>query len=628
MEITDIINQTYKSILWLDFETRSKCDLIKMGAHRYCADSSTEILLTSYAINDGQVNVTEFDNFSEEFLLLLDDPMVLKIAHNADFDMAVLKYVAGIDVRVREWFDTAFQLAYYAHPRNLKGGAERLGATKKGEKDGVLFFSLPIKRKKNEPMLFDKGDFNNPKDYQKEWEAFKDYAKQDVGTMREIFNIMPMLPLIEIFTSQMTMEMNFNGVPFDAKLGYQIYKKALTYEDEAGDIALQKYGITNLKSVQQVQKALRENGVELASLNKKIRLGETHEILDLRDRATGSAFSKLPKASQRMCPDGRLHGEFIGFGAHTGRWSSRGVQLQNWKRILTDVSETLIEVKSYDHLAQHMRLCLGHVAGKAFTCADLSQIEARIVAWLAGSKWRMEAFASGVDIYARSAEKMFNIAHVEKGDKERYYGKCAELGFGYGGGHQAIQNIQPDFYLEEGEAKVRELVQRWRKANPEVVTLWRTLEDGMKKSMLRGSETISCGGTSLTFKYDGKDGKIELPSNRAIYYRSLHKTETGLAYRDYAVGENPRHVSIWGGTLLENVTQAIARDVLVQIMMRIKETLPNIECIATVHDEIWYLHNPNVFVLDVMLAEMARAIPWTRGLVTKGEGFTSDRYRK
>jgi DNA polymerase len=637
MDTYNIANKTFNGILWIDFETRSKVNLMDVGAHRYCVDPSTKVLLTAYAFNDSEINVCEADNLPDELLTLLNAKDVLKVAHNAEFDMAVLKYVLGIEIRVSEWYDTAYAAAYYAHPRNLKNLAKRLNLTAKGEQDGVLLFSVPRKKSKyeNAPSLFGvaRSDFNEPEENPKEWAEFKTYAKQDVGTMREAFNAMPIIPEIEIFTSQITMEMNFNGVPFDSTLGNAMYLKALDFEQTAGKIALDKYGIKNLKSTQQVQAALRANNVMLTSLNKKERAGETHEILDLRDRATGSAFAKLPKAFARVCPDGRLHGELVGFGAHTGRWSSRGVQLQNWKRILSEVDETLENVKSYDHLAQHMRLCLGYVPNMQFTYADLSQIEARIVAWLAGSTWRMDAFAAGVDIYARSAEKMFNIKHVAKDSKERYYGKCAELGFGYGGGHRAIENIQPDFYASEGEDKIRELVQRWRGANPEITTLWRTLENAMKLSMRKGRETIMCGKARVTFVYDGKSGKVILPSGRSIYYRGLHGIANArggidLHYMDYSLGGTPLHNALWGGVLLENITQAIARDVLVDIMWRVQRLDLWSEVIATVHDEIWYLHSTNVPMLDILLDEMKRPITWANGLITKGDGLTSDRYRK
>lgn len=636
MEISNIVNRTFKDILFLDFETRSKADLKNVGAHRYCVDQSTKVLLTAYAVGNGEVCVTEFDNFDDVFLSYLNNPTVLKVAHNAEFDMAVLKYVCGFELRYEEWFDTAYQAAYYGHPRSLKDLAKRLYLTQKKEQNGVLLFSIPRKNSKNEKsgnLFFVKqSDFNEPDDNPKEWQDFKEYAKQDIITMREAFYAMANIPEIELFTMQTTLEMNFNGVPFDVHLGAQIYGKALKYESEAGEIAKRLYGIDNLKSPKQVQDALKRNGVYLDSLNKKLRGGETHEILDLRDRASGSAFSKLPKAVERTCPDGRLHGEFIGYGAHTGRWSSRGVQLHNWKRILSDVDETLENVQSYEHLSQHLRLCLGYVPNMAFTCADLSQIEARIVAWLADSKWRMEAFANGVDIYARSAEKMFGIEHVEKSSKERFYGKCAELGLGYGGGHVAIQMIQPDFYEAEGETKIREIVERWRIANPEIKYLWGALERAMRNAMKNGREIIICGKAKISFIYDGKTGKVVLPSGRSLYYRGLHVIEgqygTQLAYLSYANGETPKHETFWGGTLLENVTQAIARDVIVDIMKRVKATGQPLAITGTVHDEIWYLHNPNVPALDILLEEMSRPIEWANGLVTKGDGFTSDRYRK
>ena len=379
--------------------------------------------------------------------------------------------------------------------------------------------------------------------------------------------------------------------------------------------------------------ALGKEGCGLASLNKKERNGVEHDILILRDQATGSAFSKIPTAFTRLCPDGRLRGEFVGHGAHTGRWSSRGTQLQNWARILSHVDTDLSNVRDYDHLRQHMRLCLGYAEGKRFTCADLSQIEARIVAWLAGCKWRMDAFANGVDIYARSAEKMFNKREVTKDDIERQYGKCAELGFGYGGGTAAIGAIQPDFYKSIGEAKAHELVQTWRAANPEICQLWRKFERAFIEAKRTGRCDVVVGNTTLRFLYDGYTARIDLPSGRALYYRGVTAVATGMGidlyYLDYSRGgENAVRVKFWGGTLLENITQAIAKDILTDIMRRVKQREPRSTCIGTVHDELWYSHDERLDVLRVVLEEMKRPITWAYGLITDGNGFTSDRYRK
>ena len=631
MKPIDIVEKRYRSILFIDFETRSRANLQDEGSHKYCRDGSTTVLLTAYAIDNQPVNVVEF-GVNDEVNEALLDPTVLKIAHNAEFDMGVLTHVLGYPLDYSEWFDTAFQAAYYGHPRKLEYLARRLGVTQKNAQDGVYFFSIPKKQAKGAEVIG--SPFNEPVDHPDEWEAFKVYAAQDVGTMREAFYAMNGLPEIEIEAMQLTFDMNFNGVPFDVPLSVKIYKRAYEYETEASNRAKSVYCIENLRSPKQVQDALQREGVNLQSLNKKLRGGVEHEILDLRDIASGTAFAKIPKAIKRLCFDGRLHGELIGNGAHTGRWSSRGVQLQNWAKILDEVNENLINIKSYEHLKQHMRLCLGHVPNMSFTFADLSQIEARIVAWLAGCKWRMEAFEAGVDIYARSAEKMFNIPKVNKGDKERQYGKCAELGLGYGGGIQAINNIQPDFYREVGAEKVQDLVNTWRNANPEIKRLWFLLEQAMRESIRTGQCAIRTGEVILKFQYDGKTGRIILPSGRALYYRGLHLAKkdvksTELVYLDYSRGgEHPVMVRFWGGTLLENITQAIARDVLVDDMRRVKLKAPYASVLCTVHDEIWYNHETRYDLLPTLLDEMAAPISWAPGLVTKGDGCTSDRYRK
>ncbi len=617
--------------LYIDFETRSEVDVQSVGTHKYAMHLSTDVVLVSWAVDDGAVKTEE--EVSEELRGLLEDPTILKIAHNAEFELAICKYVLGIDVNPYEWFDTAYQAAYFGYPRRLSHLTQQLGTTRKASSSEMLLFATPLceSRKAQSDELF-ASDYatvwrtkeTNPE----EWGKFLDYSRIDVEAMRECYKRLPKLPDIELFTMRFTFEMNFAGVPFDLELSQKIQSAADTYSSVANADAFFKYGIKNLRSTSQVQDALYAHGVLLISLNKKERAGVDHEILRLRDAATGAAFSKIKTAQTRLCYDNRLRGEFVGYGAHTGRWSSRGVQLQNFPRILSDVSADLSNVRSYDHLRQHMRLCIHAPKNFRFICADLSQIEARIVAWLAGCKWRMDAFAADEDIYSRSAERMFGLPHVDKSMPERQMGKCAELGLGYGGGGNAINRIAPDFYREQGSDKVADIVRRWRNANPEICELWRSLEKAFKSALTKGMCISLCGNTKIVFKYDGRAMVAVLPSGRALYYRNVYSTPEGLFYRDYSSGVEYGSLNkLWGGILLENVTQAIARDVLVEMMRKIREGGYPHECIGTVHDEVWYLARSN-YAIDDVLKIMAEPISWARGLITKGDGFVSDRYIK
>lgn len=621
--------------LYIDFETRSELNVKDAGAFKYTMHPSTEMLLVSWAVDDGEVRVDT--EISDELLALLEAEDVLKIAHNAEFDMCVCKFVLGLPVDPVEWYDTAYQAAYCAYPRKLSHLADALRTTAKASQDEMLLFAEPrcVGRKAQSDDLFGTDYatvWNEKEDYPEEWERFVEYSRGDVIVMRECHKKMRQLPPIEVCAMRLTFEMNMNGVPFDMGLATRIKSIADDYAGKASERALAEYGIKNLRSVKQVQEALQREGVQLTTLNKKMRNGVEHPILELKDQATGASFSKVDKAAERICPDGRLHGEFVGYGAHTGRWSSRGVQLQNMARILSPVSADLANVRDYDHLRQHLRLCVHAPKPYKFLCADLSQIEARIVAWFAGCKWRMEAFANNEDIYSRSAERMFNLPHVDKTMPERQMGKCAELGLGYGGSIGAIKNIAPDFVRTVGEGKVADIVERWRAANPEICGLWRTLERAMRTAFKQGSCRVQCGGALFFIAFDGKTAVLTLPSGHALYYRGLHESSDGnLAYLDYSNGVHcPRHEKMWGGTLLENITQAFARDVLVHIMYTLrKRNNPDWYCIGTVHDEIWYLvRDGKDSDLDVLLNAMSSPISWATGLVTKGDGFVDSRYVK
>lgn len=628
-----------RDILFIDFETRSEMDVSKVGSHRYLTDSSTEMIMVSYAFNDEPTQVAEF-SLPDRVAEAIENPKILKVAHNAEFDMGVCKYLCGLEIRYEDWFDTAYQASYYGYPRALKNLAIMLNTKRKASQEELMMFSIPVQRKSDKKdTLFSLGDetvYNTKETHPVQWEAFRQYAICDVDVMRDCFRLMAPLPAIEIFSMRVTFEMNFNGVPLDLKFAKQISDMEKDYRETAGRIALEKYGISNLRSVPQVKEALKKEGIYLGSLNVKERLGAEHEILDLREKATGAAFAKIPKMFERVCADGRLRGEFVGHGAHTGRWTARGVQLHNLTRIYGKVSDDLSKVESYSNLREHMRLILGNLRGYNFTCADLSQIEARIVAWLAGCKWRIEAFKNKEDIYARSAEKMFGIPHVSKHDPERHDGKCAELGFGYGGGVNAIRNINYDFYVEKGERKLQALVDMWRAANPEICALWRKLDRAMREAIATGGARLTLLTTTIYFAYDGRTMRVTLPSGRALYYRDVRLVETSrgsdIVYTDYTGrgAENGMREKMWGGTILENITQAIAKDVLIDIMRRVKQKYAELQPIGTVHDEIWYLssvglqYNP----LEALLREMSEEVSWAKGLVLSGDGFTDKRYIK
>lgn len=621
--------------LFIDLETRSELNVADVGSYPYAMHPTTDILLVTWALDDGAVHVDE--EVCDELYDLLENENVLKVAHNAEFDMSILKYVLGLPIDSCEWFDTAYQAAYLGYPRSLASLADALKTTAKSSKEEMLLFSTPrvLAREKQDDDLFGFSYdtiWNTKEDYPEEWERFKEYARGDVIVMRECFQKMRMLPPIERVAMRLTFDMNKNGVPFDLNLGLRIKELADKYANEAGVEAKLRYGINNLRSVKQVHDALYREGVFLISLNKKLRNGVEHRILELKDQASGASFSKIAKAQKRICQDGRIRGEFVGYGAHTGRWSSRGVQLQNFARILSPVSPALDNVRDYDHLRQHLRLCIYAPKPYKFVCADLSQIEARVVAWFANCKWRMDAFANSEDIYARSAERMFGLEHVDKSMPERHMGKCSELGLGYGGSLGALRNIAPDFVRAQGEGKIMDMIDRWRAANPEICALWRTLERAMRTALKQGTCKLQCGNATFHIAYDGRVCVFNLPSGRALYYRGLHEdSDGGLTYYDYSNGMlHPKREKLWGGTLLENVTQAFSRDVLVDIMRRI-DARNNCDwyCIGTVHDEIWYLvRDGKEDDLQVLLTEMARPIAWANGLITKGDGFVDKRYVK
>lgn len=601
--------------LYIDFETRSRVDLRTTGTYKYAQDPSTEVILVSYACDAGPVQTREV--VTPELRALIANSKVCKIAHNAEFDMCVARYVLGIETSSDGWHDTAYQAAYFGYPRALRSLADYLRVVTKAASDEMRFFSRPDKN----------GGFPSAEMYPELWARFRAYSARDVEALRAVYNKMAALPRFEQQVMRLTFEMNANGVPFDMTFGVSVLSYANKFKANAQYEALQKYGVHNLTSASQVKAAMQRLGQPVDTLSKKERV-ESSKLLSLRDVATCTSFSKIDKVRARITQDARLHGEFVGFGAHTGRWSSRGVQLQNLARG-GDTSTDLTKVRDINHLKAHIRLCVYAPNPYNFVCADLSQIEARVTAWLAGCQWRMDAFARGEDIYARSAERMLGIKHVDKSMPERQIGKCAELGLGYGGGANAIKRIAPDFYNAQGEERVREIVQLWRAANPEIVRLWRKVEEYFTAAVKYGRTTLLTGaGVKLTFIYDGRDVAVVLPSGRCLYYRGLYREASALFYIDYTNGQGV-HKKLWGGILVENIVQAIARDVLVDIMLRTRRACTTWQLIGTVHDEVWYLVPADeTDALSGLLGYMCAPISWAKGLCVTGDGFLAKRYIK
>lgn len=614
-----------KKILYLDFETRSGLDLATCGTYRYAQHESTQMLLIAYAFDDEPVRVSR--DLPDEVFAAIQSSEVLKIAHNAEFDHAIAEFVLGCPSGFDMWHDTAYQAAYFGWPRKLSALADALHTHRKASTEEMYFFTQPVRVPKRKDLVV----WNEMENFPAEAARFESYAATDVAVMRECYKKMLALPEFECKIMRLTFEMNRNGVPFDIEFARQVQSLADGYAERAGKIASDKYRVENLRSTKQVMEALQREGVRLASLNKKERGDIQHELLELRDEATGSAFAKIKTAQTRICADGRLHGEFVGYGAHTGRWSSRGVQLQNFARIADEVSTDLSRVKSYDHLRQHMRLCIYAPSGYRFVCADLSQIEARITAWMANCKWRMQAFAAGEDIYSRSAERMFGLEHVDKSSPYRVTGKCAELGLGFGGGAGALQRVAPKFCAENGAEKVQETVQRWRSANPEICQLWYAIGDAFLRCQRSGVyPLIVAQGTKIVFRHGGSTTCIQLPSGRFLYYRNVNtQSADDMFYTDYSRGGGPVMTKLWHGVLVENIVQGIARDVLAEIMRSIAGSHPEMQLIGTVHDELWYLvRAEDTGALDVLLRAMSAPVSWAAGLLTKGDGFIDSRYMK
>lgn len=589
-------------ITFLDTETRASLDLKKVGAHRYVQCPDFRVLMLQYAIDDGPVHVLTDPNeilHASDVLVASSDQIV---AHNAAFDRLVLGTLLERDLAPEQWRDTRVIAAEHGYPGKLEDLALALDVTPK-DTAGTRLINLFSKPKRG-------GSFNSPEDRPAEWQQFVDYGKNDVVTLREVFYKLPEQSERERQVEIVDQRINDRGIRIDIPLAEAAVAAGQSLERRAKEEITHITGVENPGSVQQLRAWFAETGEPMEDLTAarvrdrlETETGDRKRVLELRQQISLASHKKFVAALDRTCADGRARGSFFYGGAHTLRWAGRGIQLQNLPRAsLGDREDEVIErlLSTGEADSEELKALVRAMLLGPFTVADYSAIEARVIAWLAGEEWAMQAFRDGRDIYVETANRM--------GDNmTRHDGKTATLGLGYGGGIQALKNVGAD----GDDEHLQSLVVKWRQANQRIVKFW----DDLNKAYLYGGKA-----GRIEIKAVGHNRFLTLPSGRVMSYRGV-KLVRGKYGLEALWDSNRGPKKMWGGLIAENVTQATARDLLAAALVRIDAA--GYKVVGHVHDEI-IVEGECEELSDLMCV-----VPeWGEGLALAAEQEFIERYRK
>lgn len=652
--------------LSIDIETRSSVDIGKAGAYKYAQSPDFEILLFAYQWNNDPVKVIDLKNGEELpcwLMQALADPNVIKHAYNAAFEWYCLN-CAGYETPIEQWRCTMAHGLYCGYTAGLDATGKAIGLPQDKQKltTGkalIRYFCVPCKPTKTNGSR----TWNQPWHDKDKWDLFKEYCKQDVVTEREILKRLDLFPMPEEEERlwQMDVLMNAYGVRVDTDLIEgalyidQISTQRLT------DEAISLTGLQNPNSAAQLLQWLRDNGTEADNLQKAtvaellggINPNKVRRMLEIRQQLGKTSIKKYVAMDTARGEGDRVRGLTQYYGANrTGRWAGRLVQMQNLPRNYLktlDYARNLVKAKNYDGvkilygnvpdtLSQLIRTAFIPSAGHKFVVADFSAIEARVIAWLAGEQWVNEVFATHGKIYEATASQMFGVPveRIAKGNPEyslRQKGKVATLALGYQGGTSALIAMGA---LQMGltEEELPDIVQRWRQANPRIKGLWYAIENAAL-AVMETAQPQGINGLIFALEGDLIYGQsfltARLPSGRKLFYPKPFLKENRfekMAVHYYTVGQQTRKwevTSTYGGKMVENIVQAIARDCLAVTLERI--AAKGLQVVFHVHDEV-IIDAPMETTVEEICGLMAEPIPWAPGLVLKGAGFESSYYMK
>ncbi|WP_152658273.1 DNA polymerase [Oceanobacillus sp. CFH 90083] len=645
--------------LAIDVETYSSTNLIKTGVYKYVEDPDFEILLFAYAFDDNPVTVidlTDFEDVPIKVMQALTHPNVLKTAFNANFERTTIAKHFGLNMDPVQWQCSSVHALMLGLPNYLDGVAKAMNLDVEKDQKGknlIKYFSVPCK-----PTKANGGRTRNyPHHDPEKWQMYKEYCRQDVVVEREIRKKLAKFPIPKQENKlwQVDQTINDRGVYLDKELVQQAIACDKQYRQRLLKRASEVTGLNNPNSLPQLKKWLKqETGEDVKSLTKDTVPGliekadnpVVQEALEIRQELGRTSVTKFDKMRLVVNNDNRVRGILQFYGANrTGRWAGRLVQIQNLRsNKLPDLSlaRDLLKQGEFDlleilfgdvpdTLSQLLRPAFIPTPGNVLYVSDFSAIEARVIAWLADEKWRLKVFKSHGKIYEASASTMFNvpIEEIDKGSPLRQKGKVSELALGYQGGPGAlIQMGALDMGIEEDELPV--LVRAWRDANPKIRQLWYDTEANALAAV-RGKTTVT-GAKGIKFIYESGTLFIQLPSGRKLaYVRPRIQPHQKFEGKDELTYEGPgstgmERIGTYGGKLVENIVQAIARDCLGESLIRLEEA--SYKIVMHVHDEAVIDAPKKEGRLKEITDIMGQPVSWAKDLPLAADGYETDYYIK
>ena len=636
----------------IDIEAYSDVDLSKCGVYKYSSSPNFEILLFGYSVDGGEVEVVDVacgEKIPTDIMAALSDESVTKWAFNAMFERVCLSNYLGEWMEPESWKCSMVWSATLGLPLSLENVGAVLGLEKQKLSEGkdlIRYFCVPCK-----PTKANGGRTRNLPGHDKErWKRFKAYNLRDVEAEMQIQQRLSKFPVLDFVWEEywQDQEINDRGIGVDMEMVRNAIAMDGRSKSELSAAMQELTELENPNSVQQMKQWLSENGMETDSLDKKAvaELLKTApeplgEALALRQQLAKSSVKKYQAMENAVCADRRAHGMFQFYGANrTGRYSGRIIQLQNLpQNHIPDLAQARGLVKAGDFdalsllyedipdtLSQLIRTAFVPQDGRKFIVADFSAIEARVIAWIAGERWRLKVFEGGGDIYCASASQMFRVPVEKHGVNGhlRQKGKIAELALGYGGSVGALKSMGA---LEMGlaEEELQPLVSAWRDSNPNITEFWWAVDRAVKECVKKRRPTETHG---IRFSYESGMLFIILFSGRRLAYvkPKIGENQFGgesVTYMGVGGTKKWERLESYGPKFVENIVQAVSRDILCYAM----RTLRNCSIVAHIHDEIIIEADRRMSLLAVC-EQMGRTPPWAKGLLLRADGYECSFYRK
>lgn len=655
--------------LSIDLETYSSVPIAKAGAQKYIQSPDFEILLFAYSLDGGDVQIIDLaqgELLPQWLASALSDPQYIKHAYNASFEWGCLSKFMGT-LPIDQWRCTMFHGLYCGYTAGLDATGKALGlpADKQKLSTGkalIRYFCVPCA-----PTKTNGGRTRNyPRHDPAKWALFKEYCIGDVTTEMEILHRLENFPVPPELEKQWQTDVliNARGVAVNMDMVRGALWIGETTRDQLTEEAVTLSGLDNPNSVKQLMQWLEEElDEELTDLRKdtvsrllngNLTNDTARRMLEIRQELGKTSTKKYNAIEAAVCADGRVRGLLQFYGANrTGRWAGRLVQVQNLPRTYVEplpLARDLVKRRETaslralfgsvpDTLSQLIRTSFIAEPGNALVDADFSAIEARVISWLAGESWRLDVFRTHGKIYEASASQMFGVPleRIKKGNPEyalRQKGKVAELALGYQGSTGALIKMGA---LDMGltEAELPDIVNRWRDANKRIRDLWYSMEAAAVQVIQTG-QPVGLRSLVLAREMDAGNNldflTIRLPSGRKLYYAhpSLGQNQWGKPSITYMGMDQTtkkwKLIETYGGKLVENCVQAIARDCLAEAIERLEAA--NYPVVFHVHDEVVVECAAERASLDDIAAIMGQPVSWAPDLPLGADGWVGAFYKK